>query len=152
MKRKNKVLIAVAGVLLLLLFGTAISLRLGSGSNADDSGGSQTPLGGLFSRAAAVSDLKQRMGDLRALHPALAEFAKTHDGDLPKTISELKPYLPPKLAYLDDEHWEMPAAGKLTALMNANEANSTIFLQEKAVTPGKAKIIVYADGHIEYRK
>lgn len=142
----------MAGVVLLALFGTAISLRLGSRSNSEDSGASPTPLGGLFSRAAAVSDLKQKMGDLRTLHPALMEFAKVHEDDLPKTVAELKPYLPPKLAYLNDEHWEMPTTGKLTTLMKAKDANSTVFLQEKAVAPGKAKIILYADGHIEHRK
>jgi hypothetical protein len=150
MKRKNIILIAIGGVLLLILFGTAVSLKLVSPSDSNNSGGSQTPLGGLFSRAAAVSDLKRRIGDLRDFHSALMEFAKAHEDDLPKTIAELKPYLPQKLAYLDDEHWEMPAVGKLSSLMNAKDANSTVFLQEKK--PGKAKIIVYADGHIEYRK
>src|SRR5215471_17637880 len=37
-------------------------------------------------------------------------------------------------------------------LMNGKDANSTIFLQEKVVATGKAKIVLYADGHIEYRK
>jgi len=152
MKRKNKILVAVAGVLVLILFGTAVSLRLGSNSDSRDSGASQTPLGGLFSRARAVSDLKQRVGDLRDFHAALMEFAKAHEDDLPKTVAELQPYLPQKLAYLDDEHWEMPTVGKLTQLMNGKDANSIVFLQERNVPPDKARIIVYADGHIAYQK
>jgi hypothetical protein len=100
----------------------------------------------------AVSNLKQQMADLRAFHPALMEFARQHNDDLPKTVAELKPYLPKQLAYLDDDRWEMPTAGKLTPLMNGKDANSTIFLQEKVVAADKAKIVLYADGHIEYRK
>jgi len=80
------------------------------------------------------------------------QFARAHDDDLPTTVAELRSCLPKQLQYLNDDHWELPTAGKLTALMNAKDANTTIFLQQKDVAPGKAKIIVYADGHIEYRK
>jgi len=152
MKLRNKVLLAISIILGLLLVGTAVTITLQSRSSSTESAGAKTPLGGLIGRAMAVSDLKQRMGDLRSLHPALMEFARTHDDDMPKTVAELRPYLPKQLAYLDDEKWEMPAAGKLSLLMNASNANTTIFLQEKNIAADKPKIIVYADGHIEYRK
>ena len=152
MKLRNKALLAVGIILGLLLVGTAITITLGSRSRSTESANAKTPLGGLLGRAMAVSDLKQRMGDLRSLHPALMEFARTHGDDMPKTVAELRPYLPKQLDYLDDEKWEMPASGKLTLLMNATNANTTIFLQERNVAPGKAKIVVYADGHIEYRR
>ena len=151
MKRIHKALIAVGVVLALLLVGTAITIRFQSGASGG-SDNSKTPLGGLFGRAMAVSDLKQQMGDLRSFHPALMQFARAHDDDLPKTVAELRSCLPKQLSYLDDEHWELPTTGKLTSLMNAKDANTTIFLQQKNVAPGKAKIIVYADGHIEFRK
>jgi len=152
MKRKHKILVAVAGIVALVLVGTAVRFKLESGSGPGDSGGSKSPLGGLFSRATAVSNLKEQMRDLRAFHPALMEFARQHDDDLPKTVAELKPYLPKQLTYLDDDRWEMPTAGKLTPLMNGKDANSTIFFQQRLVAAGKAKIVLYADGHIEYRK
>jgi hypothetical protein len=151
MKRTHKVLIAAGLVLALLLVGTAIIIRIQSGPSGS-SDNSKTPLGGLFTRAIAVSDLKQQIGDLRSFHPALMQFARAHEDDLPKTLAELRSCLPKQLRYLDDEHWELPTPGKLTALMNAKDANTTIFLQQKNVTPGKARIVVYADGHIEYRK
>ena len=151
MKRIHKVLIAVGVVLALLLVGAAISIRIQSGPGGG-SDNSKTPLGGLFGRAMAVSDLKQQIGELRSFHPALMQFARAHDDDLPTTVAELRSCLPKQLQYLNDDHWELPTAGKLTALMNAKDANTTIFLQQKDVAPGKAKIIVYADGHIEYRK
>ena len=152
MKRQHKILLAVTGIAVLVLVGTAVRFRLESGSGPGESGDSKSPLGGLFSRAMAVSNLKQQMADLRAFHPALMEFARQHNDDLPKTVTELKPYLPKPLAYLDDDHWEMPTAGKLTPLMNGKDASSTIFFQEKVTAADKPKIVLYADGHIEYRK
>ena len=152
MKRKHKALVLIAVILALILVGTAVSIRLGSPADTTGLGSSKTPLGGMFDRARAVSDLKQQMGDLRALYPTLMEFAKAHDDNLPKTIEELRSYLPQKLAYLDDTHWELPTAGKLTPLMNAKESNATVFLQQKVTPPGKARIVYFADGHIEYRK
>src|SRR4051794_17135339 len=153
MKRTHKLLITIGALLALLLVGTAISIKIQSGSGAaSESENSRTPLGGLFANATAVSNLKQKMVGLRSFHPALIEFARAHDDDLPKSLVELRSCLPKQLAYLDDEHWELPAAGKLTVLMNAKDANTSVFLQEKNVAAGQAKIVVYADGHIEYRK
>jgi hypothetical protein len=152
MKLRNKALLGIGIILGLLLVGTAVTITLQSGAGGTEASGGKTPLGGLFGRARAVSNLKQQIGDLRSLHPALMEFARTHEEELPKTVAELRPYLPKQLDYLDDEKWEMPASGKLTLLMNATNANTTIFLQERDVAPGKAKIVVYADGHIEYRR
>ena len=36
--------------------------------------------------------------------------------------------------------------------MNGDKAPTIILLQQKNTTLGKAKIILYADGHIEYKK
>jgi hypothetical protein len=92
------------------------------------------------------------MGDLREVYPAMTKFAQEHQDELPKSVSELKPYLPAKLAKLDDEHWELPSNGKMTALITSSNSSSGVLLQEKNTPPGKARIVVYADGHIEYKK
>jgi len=148
----RKIFVIAGSLISLALIGTAIFLTLNSRSGQNEAGDSKTPLGGLFSRAAAVSQIKQQMGDLKAAHPALMAFAQGHQDELPKTIAELRPYLPQKLAYLDDEHWELPSTGKMTPLMNGTAANTAILLQQKNLPLDKPKIIVYADGHIEYKK
>jgi hypothetical protein len=150
MSSKKKTLTAIAIIAVLLIFGTAIIIKLNTPSGTDSSN-STTPLGGLFQRATAVSRLKQQMGDLREVFPAMTSFAREHQDDLPKTITELRPYLPAKLAALDDQHWEIPPSGKMTPLVTSANANSQVLLREKDTPPGKAKIIVYADGHIEYK-
>jgi len=152
MTRKTKALSVIGVIGVLCIIGTAILFTLNSPRGQDDSGDSKTPLGGLLFRASAVSRLKQQMGDLRASHSALMAFAQAHQDELPKTIADLKSYLPPKLAYLDDEHWELPSNGKMTPLMNGPTANTAVLLQQKNLPTDKPKIILYADGHIEYRK
>jgi hypothetical protein len=147
----SKTLTTVAVIAFLLIFGTAIVIKLNTPPGIDSSN-STTPLGGLFQRATAVSRLKQQMGDLREVFPAMTSFAREHQDDLPKTITELRPYLPAKLATLDDQHWEIPSSGKMTPLVTSPTANGRVLFQEKNTPPGKAKIIVYADGHIEYKR
>jgi hypothetical protein len=141
----------VAGLVALLIIGTAVSIRLRSGSEKDPDD-SKTPLGGLMGRAMSVSQLKEWMGDLREVHPAVTKFAAAHQDDLPKTVADLRPYLPPKLAALDDDHWELPSSGKMKPLVTGADAATTILLQQKNVPFGKPRIIVYGDGHIEYKK
>lgn len=152
MTSKTKILFVGAGIACLLVVGTAI---LFSRSDRPDPNGrdvASSPLGALFQRASAVSDLKRRMGELRDVYPALLQFAQAHQDDLPKTLAELHPYLPAKLTHLDDEHWELPSIGKMSPLVNGSDANKVILLQQKGVVPERPKIIVYGDGHIEYRK
>jgi hypothetical protein len=153
MTRKKKLLLIAAGIAALCVIGTAINFSLTSPSGGDGSGESKTPLGGLLYRASAVSRLKEQMGDLKGgFYPAMMKFAQAHQDELPKTIVDLRPYLPKKLAYLDDEHWELLSTGKITPLVNGSDASKAILLQQKNLPPDKAKIIVYADGHIEYKK
>src|SRR5689334_288457 len=118
MTRTKKGILIVGGVAALTVIGVAVFLSLISPPGSDGSNEARTPLGALFHRASAVSQLKEKMGDLRGVHPALLSFAKGHDDELPKTISDMRPFLPAKLAFLDDEHWELPATGKLTPLLN----------------------------------
>ncbi len=151
MTGKKKTLLFVSALAALAVIGTAINLSVGSKSDPNSPDGSSSPLGGMFAKAMGVSHLKDQMGDLREVHPAMMKFAEAHQDELPKTVAELKPYLPPKLASLDDEHWELPTTGKMTPLMNGPNANASILIQQKNVPPNKPKIIVYADGHIEYK-
>ena len=40
----------------------------------------------------------------------------------------------------------------MAPLMNGATANTAILLQQKNLPPDKPRIILYADGHIEYKK
>ena len=151
MKSNKRFLIIIASAVAVLIVGTAIALTLKSPSGGD-TGSSRTPLGALFSRAAEVSNLKAFMGELRDVYPAMMKFARQHQDDLPKTVSELKPYLPANLAKLDDDHWEIPSSTKFTPITTSSNANTGVLFQQKNVPAGKSKIVVYADGHIEYKK
>jgi hypothetical protein len=110
----------------------------------------ETPLGGLFDRAARVSRLKEQMGQLREVWPAMDQFAQAHQGVLPTNLIALKPYLPTNLAKLSDEDWEMPSGGMVARPLMAR--NDVVLLQQKNVPPDHPKIIVYGDGHIEYKR
>jgi len=91
------------------------------------------------------------MGELREVYPALTSFAQAHQDELPKSLAELRPYLAGKLSYLDDAHWSLPSSGKMSPLINGKSANEVVLLQQKVMVPERPKIIVYGDGHIEYR-
>jgi hypothetical protein len=149
MNRKKKVFFAAAIVGVMSLFVIALVVKLKAPPDGD-SANSTTLLGGLFQRASAVSQLKELMGDLREAYPAMTKFAKEHQDDLPNTVAELRPYLPAKLARLDDTHWELPAKGKMGPITRSPDANDTVLLRQKTTEPGKARINLCADGHIEY--
>jgi hypothetical protein len=151
MKSPKKILLLVAAVVVLLIVATAIVLTVKFPAGADP-GSSRTPLGGLFQRAAEVSDRKEFMGELRGVYPAMMKFAREHQDDVPKSMAELKPYLPANLAKLDSDHWDLPSNGKFTPLTTSSNANSQVLLQQKNLQGGKPGIIMYADGHIEYKR
>ena len=85
-----------------------------------------------------------------SVFPAILKFAQTHQDELPKSFAELRPYLPTNVAGIDDDHWEIFASGKMTAQFIKQP--NVILIQQKNVPSGKPKVIVYADGHIEYKK
>jgi hypothetical protein len=152
MTTKAKILFTSAGIAVLLVVGTAIKFSRNDHLDPNGHDVTSSPLGGLFQRASAVSDLKRRMGELREAYPAIVRFAQAHQDDLPRTIAELRPYLANNLTNLEDKHWELPAVGKMNPLVNGSDANKVILLQEKGGFPEHPKIILYGDGHIEYRK
>ena len=151
MKRKKASLLVAGVVAALLVVGTATLITIKSHSGTDQSDGPPSPLGGLLQKMMGVSELKAQMQSMRSVYQAMVSYSQAHQDDLPKTVAELRPYLPAKLARLDDEHWEIPAAGKATPLLNGPDASNGVLLQQKPAQPGKARIIVYADGHIEYK-
>jgi hypothetical protein len=82
----------------------------------------------------------------------MVKFAQEHQDDLPRTVAELKPYLPAQLADLNDEQWEIPATGKMAALLQAERAAGNVLLQQKNVAANTPRIMVFADGHMEYKR
>ena len=64
-------------------------------------------------------------------------------------MAELRPYLPPELAGLDDDHWRI-TAGDQSAKPNTPELQT--FCEQINQPAGQPRIILYADGHVEYRR
>src|SRR5215467_10617218 len=114
MLKKPKLLLLL--ILAVLVAGLAVVFVAGrsgrtSAANLDGLESAESPLGGLFDRASRVSRLKEQMGQLRGVWPAMSQFAEAHQGLLPTNLVELRPYLPTNLASLSDERWEMPSGG-----------------------------------------
>jgi len=123
--------------------------RASVGTEPGDDNSDRSPLGALLGRAQRVARLKERIGELRGVWPAMSRYAEEHQGLLPTNVVSLQPYLPPSLANLSDERWEMPSGGMVAnPLMQKNDA---VLLTQKGIPPGKPKIVVYGDGHIEYK-
>jgi hypothetical protein len=129
----------VVGVGVLLVAGTTITVV-------------KTKQGGT-QNAALMEEMpvKEQMSTMKmSVFPAILKFAQAHQDKLPKSLTDLKPYLPASLAGVDDEHWEILQSGKVTPEFVTQR--NLILLQQKNVPPEKSKIVVYADGHIEYKK
>jgi len=129
----------VVGVGVLLVAGTTITVV-------------KTKQGGT-QKAALIEEMpvKEQMSTMKmSVFPAIMKFAQAHQDELPNSLADLKPYLPASLNGVDDEHWEMLQGGKVTPEFVTQK--NLILLQQKNVPPEKSKIIVYADGHIEYKK
>ena len=152
MTRTKKVLLTVAGLAIITVITTAVIIRFSSPSEKVVTDDFQTSSGGFMGKAMSASRLRARMGALREVYPAVAKFAAAHQDDLPKNMAELRPYLPPKLADLKDDDWELPPGGKMAPLISGTNAANEILLQQRNVPSGRPKIVIYADGHIEYRK
>jgi len=120
----------------------------GDGSAGWDAGAS--PLGGWAERMSHSARLKARMGQLRAVWPALKQFSEGHQGRLPGSLAELRPYLPPALSELPAQPWSMPLAGRAAGPLLTNAA--AVLLEQTGVPRGAPRIIVYGDGHIEYKQ
>jgi hypothetical protein len=120
-----------------------------AGSETDAFDTEQSPLGNLMGRATQVARVKERVQQLRDVWPAMSRYAEDHQGLLPTNMVALQAYLPPRLTNLSDDRWEMPSAGLVAQPLM--QKNDVVLLAQKNIPPGKPRIVVFGDGHIEYK-
>ena len=80
---------------------------------------------------------------------AVMFFAREHQDEIPKSMADLKPYLPADASGVDDDHWQISVTGKMTPLLTRGDV---ILVEQKNVLPGQQKLILYADGHVARKK
>jgi RNA polymerase sigma factor (sigma-70 family) len=133
------------GVILLLVGGstTMVVVEAKSGKG---------PLGPFMEKKRQKDALVEQVGSMRSVFAAIIEYAHAHQDELPKSFAELNAFLPASIIGMDDDHWEMPVRGKITTLMKRQDLNSLVLIQQKNVPPDKAKIIMYMDGSVTYKK
>lgn len=135
-----------AGAFAVLLMGVAVSVPSVRTTIRNLPGKIADSLPGMQEKAA----LNQQMLAMKvSVWPALMQFSKEHNGQFPKNMEELRPYLPAGLQNMDDTHWKI-TAGDQTAKPPTPELLS--FCEQINQPSGKPRIILYADGHVEYRK
>jgi len=83
-----------------------------------------------------------------SVFPAVMQFAKEHQDEIPNSMADLKPYLPADASGVDDDHWQISATGKLTPLLTRGDV---VLFQQKDAPPNQQRIIVYADGHVAWK-
>jgi RNA polymerase sigma factor (sigma-70 family) len=84
--------------------------------------------------------------------PALMQYAKEHDDNIPASMADLQPYLPPDTNGINYDNLEILATGKFTPQLGQHD---TILLQQKSVPAGQylnMRIVGYTDGHLEAKK
>ena len=99
-----------------------------------------------------VSFMAQMNSIKTTVIPAFVQYAKEHNDDIPKSMADLQPYLPPNSVGMDDDHWEIIATGKFTPQLTQK---NIILFQQKYVPDGQfagLKIIGYTDGHFTAKK
>lgn len=93
--------------------------------------------------------MKQKDSAIRtSVFPAIIKFAREHQDEIPKSMAALKPYIPVDAREFDDDHWRISASGKLTPLLVRGDV---VLFGQKNVPPGRLKIMVFTDGHIEWK-
>jgi len=120
----------VAGVVVLLAAGTTTVVVVKT----------HTAINQRDSIAAQAGVMKE------SVFQAMMFFAKEHQDEIPKSMADLKPYLPASAEGTDDDHWQISATGKLTPLLTRGDV---ILVEQRNVLQGKKKIILYTDGHVE---
>jgi hypothetical protein len=84
--------------------------------------------------------------------PAFIQYAKEHNDEVPSSMADLQPYLPPDTNEIGYDNWEILASGKLTPQLTQK---NILLLQQKTVPSGQyggVKIIGYTDGHFTIKK
>jgi RNA polymerase sigma factor (sigma-70 family) len=91
-----------------------------------------------------------KMGSVKmTVIPALMQYAKEHDDNIPASMADLQPYLPPDTNGINYDNWEILATGKFTPQL---EQHNTVLLRQKSVPAGQylnMRIVGYTDGHLE---
>lgn len=141
MAYKKATTAAVGIVLFLLISGTTMIVI--------ESESGHGPIGALIEKKRQKDALMKQMDSMIPVHAAIWTFAHAHQDELPKNVAQIQPYLSMTIAGFDDEQWEIVASGKITTeLLKQNG----ILLQQKNRPPNTAKIIMYVDGSISYKK
>jgi RNA polymerase sigma factor (sigma-70 family) len=144
---KMKTTVAIAAVAILVT-GTATTVVL---TRRGASYSLHAPSGGWFGKMNKKAAIMEQVRLMQEVSPALRAYAQAHNDEVPKSVAELRQYLPRELATIDDAHWEILATGKMTNLMARPDLSNVAVVQLKNVPVESAKIIVYADGSIRYR-
>ena len=99
-----------------------------------------------------LSFLAQMKSVKMTVIPAFIQYAKEHDDNIPASMADLQPYLPPETNGITYDDWEILATGKFTPQLRQHD---TVLLQQKSVPAGQylnMRIVGYTDGHLEARK
>ena len=83
-----------------------------------------------------------------SVFPAVIKFAQEHQDNLPRSLADLKSYLPTNANRIDDGHWQISASGKLTPLLSKGDV---VLLEQTNVPTGQQTIVMFTDGHIEWK-
>jgi len=70
-------------------------------------------------------------------------YADDHDGILPATLDDLKPYV--KESY-DPDAYELVASGNIRKIKQAGKRR---LIRDKTLLPGKQRAVAFVDGHVE---
>ena len=141
----------VVGVVVILAAGTTTTLVVKHQSDSKQSPNRIGTNPGDF--APDKLAFMEHMKSIKAtVIPAFIQYAAAHQDEIPKSMSDLQPYLPPNTTGMDDDHWEILASGKLTPQLTLKDI---VLFQQKNVPSGQyanLKIIGYTDGHLTARK
>jgi RNA polymerase sigma factor (sigma-70 family) len=142
----KKAALVVAGVALVLLIGATVSVPT-----------IKTAVMKLPEKIEAKMPGQERKAAIRgqmltmksSVWPALMAFSQAHNGEFPKSMSQLRPLLPPGLGNMDDQHWRITAGDKSAVPLTPGELTFCEQINQPADEP---RIILYADGHVAFTK
>jgi hypothetical protein len=140
----------VTGVVVLLATGTTTLVMVKIHSTTNDSRLIHGTNPGDFAPD-KVSFMGQMSSVKATVIPAFIQYAREHDDDIPASMADLQPYLPPDTNGIGYDNWEILATGKFTPQLQQHD---TVLLQQKSVPAGQyhnLRIVGYTDGHLEAR-
>ncbi len=142
----KKTAMVVVGIVAALLVGVTVSIPKARTAIKSLPGRIENNVPGEQRRVA----LMQQMQAMKTwVWPALMKFSEEHKGQFPKSMEDLRSYLPAGLPEMDDSHWRITAGDKLAKPKTPEQLT---FCEQINQPAGQARIVLYADGHVEYRK